>query len=88
MPEKKYLLEGWTIYEEVGIVVVNDYAVARISITPNDNTEANIEQFNQYYYLYDEEESLNDYLQMLDGLKIERMREKVPHYSIGWLEVE
>jgi len=29
---EKYLL-GWVIYEEVGIVVVNDYAIAKIEVT-------------------------------------------------------
>ena len=93
MPEKKYLLEGWLIPEEVGIIVINDYAVARISMIPNDNTEASTEQFNESYYSYDEEEDdLNDYLIMMSDLKfekeIDRLRKLVPNHSIPWLEVE
>ena len=31
--DPKKLRLGWVIYEEVGIVVINDYAVAKITMT-------------------------------------------------------
>ena len=31
--DPKKLRLGWIIYEEIGIVVINDYAVAQIQIT-------------------------------------------------------
>ena len=31
--DPKKLRLGWVIYEEIGIVVINDYAIARITMT-------------------------------------------------------
>ncbi len=35
LPAYKPLQLGWVIYEEVGICIVNDYAVARVDVTAN-----------------------------------------------------
>ncbi len=40
----KYILRreyrvGWMIHEEVGIVIINDYAISRVTITGEDDGE-------------------------------------------------
>ena len=34
--DPKKLMLGWTIYEEVGVVIINDYALAKVNITDSN----------------------------------------------------